>query len=155
VLAVLAGQLLLAGPASAHAELLETHPGNGQRLAEAPAEITLRFGESVGIIPGGLRLINADTGDEVSTPDPKSAGDTVRWPMPDDLPDGVYLVSWRVISADSHPVAGAFRFGIGVATTPVANETTTSSAPWQLSLARWLGYLAFAAVAGVVAVASL
>jgi copper transport protein len=155
VMAVVGVQVLLAGPASAHAELLETQPANGQRLAHAPAEITLRFGESVGIVAGGLRLINADTGEQVSTPDARSAGDTIRWPMPTDLPDGVYLVSWRVISADSHPAAGAFRFGIGVDAPPVEDQTTTAGAPWELVLARWLGYLAFAAVAGVVAVASL
>jgi copper transport protein len=155
VMAIVGVQILLAGPASAHAELIETQPANGQRLAKPPTEITLRFGESVGIVAGGLRLINAGTGEQVSTPDARSAGDTIRWPMPADLPDGVYLVSWRVISADSHPVEGAFRFGIGVAATPVENQTTTTGAPWQLVLARWLGYLAYAAVAGVVTVASL
>jgi copper transport protein len=155
VVALLGTQVVLAGPASAHAELIETRPANGERLATAPTEITLRFSERIGLIPDALRLINGDTGKTVSTPDPKSAGDTIRWPMPADLPDGVYLVSWRVISADSHPIAGAFRFGVGVDAPPVENQTASSRAPWQLSLARWADYLAFAIVAGVVAVAWL
>jgi copper transport protein len=75
--------------------------------------------------------------------------------MPADLPDGAYLVSWRMISADSHPVSGAFSFGVGTNATPVANQTTAGGAPWQMSIARWAGYLAFALIAGVVALASL
>jgi copper transport protein len=146
-------QLLLAGPASAHAELLGTTPKNGERLATPPAEVTLRFSESVGVINGGLRLIDSATGEQVTTPPARAAGDSIVLPMPSDLPDGAYLVSWRVISADSHPVAGAFSFGVGANAAPVADETTITGAPWQMSLARWLGYLAFALIAGVVAIA--
>jgi copper transport protein len=156
---LLLGQILLAGPASAHAELLKTSPHNGQRLATAPTEITLTFSESVGIVNGGLRLINSTTGDQVETPQPYAVGNTVRWPMPADLADGAYLVSWRMISADSHPVSGAFSFGVGIGAganvAPVADETTTTGAPWEMSLARWAGYLAFALIAGVVAIACL
>jgi copper transport protein len=152
---VLLGQILLAGPASAHAELLKTSPRNGQRLATPPAQITLTFSEKVDIVSGGLRLIDSGTGDQVTTPDPRAVGSAVVWPMPPDLPDGAYLVSWRMISADSHPVAGAFSFGIGANAAPVANETTATGAPWQMSVTRWAGYLAFALVAGVVAFACL
>jgi copper transport protein len=152
---LLLAQILLAGPASAHAELIATTPRNGQRLASAPSEVTLRFTESVGIVAGGLRLIDSDTGEQVETPAPHAAGDSIRWPMPPDLPDGAYLVSWRVISADSHPVAGAFSFGVGADATPVADETTVSGAPWQMSVAKWFGYLAFALIAGIVALACL
>jgi copper transport protein len=151
------GQILLAGPASAHAELLKTSPHNGQRLATAPTEITLTFSETVGIVSGGLRLINSTTDEQVETPEPHAIGNTVRWPMPADVPDGAYLVSWRMISADSHPISGAFSFGVGAGANvaPVANETTTTGAPWQMSIARWAGYLAFALIAGVVAIACL
>jgi copper transport protein len=150
---VILGQLVLAGPASAHAELLSTSPRNGQRLATPPTQVTLTFSEKVGIVSGGLRLIDTDTGDDVETPQARSVGDTVVWPMPADLPDGRYLVNWRMISADSHPVAGAFSFGVGASAAPVVDETTATGAPWQLSVTRWLGYLAFAMVAGVVALA--
>src|SRR3954469_14314600 len=143
---LIVGQILLAGPASAHAELLRTSPRNGQRLATPPTQVTLTFSEQVGIVSGGLRLIETDTGDDVATPDARTVGDTVVWPIPADLPDGRYLVDWRMISADSHPVAGAFSFGVGASAAPVVDETTATGAPWQLSVTRWLGYLAFAMV---------
>ena len=42
--------------------------------------------------------------------------DQLRIPLPADLPDGVYTVSWRVVSeADGHATAGAFSFGVNVA----------------------------------------
>ncbi len=50
--------LLLASPASAHAELVASTPGNGARLAQAPAKVEMRFTEAVNLIPGGIRLVD-------------------------------------------------------------------------------------------------
>lgn len=33
--------------------------------------------------------------------------------LPDKLAQGTYMVSWRVVSADGHPISGAFTFSIG------------------------------------------
>ena len=44
----------------------------------------------------------------------RSAGDPTRSSSRcSDLPEGWYLVYWRVISADGHPVRGAFTFAVG------------------------------------------
>ncbi len=147
--------LLLAAPGSAHAELESTTPANGQRLAAAPSQVTLTFSESVNLLDDGISLLNSD-GAVVSTPDPTVDGHTVTWPMPQHLRNGPYVVTWRVISADGHPVDGAFSFGVGAAARaiPVAvssGQSTAQTAPWQVVGVRLIGYLAFAVVAGVVA----
>lgn len=147
--------LLLASPGSAHAELVGTSPQNGKRLATAPKEVTLTFSESVNLLDDGIRLL--DDGALVPTPDPTADGHTVTWAMPAHLGRGAYLVTWRVISADGHPVEGAFSFGVGARPEIVPDdiakaEKGAQTAPWQVVGARLLGYLAFAVVAGVVAV---
>jgi copper transport protein len=147
--------LLLAAPGSAHAELVQTTPANGQRLEQAPAQITLAFSESVNLLEDGISLLNSH-GATVSTPDPSVDGHTVTWPMPEHLRNGPYVVTWRVISADGHPVEGAFSFGVGAAARAVpgavsTGESTDQTAPWQVVWIRLVGYLAFAVVAGVVA----
>ena len=139
--------LLLASPASAHAELVASTPGNGARLAQAPAEVEMRFTEAVNLIPGGIRLVD-EAGASVRTSEPAVAGHTLTWRMPTDLAQGSYVVSWRVVSSDGHPVAGAFSFGIGTPALAVAGNTPTT--PWTVVAARLAGYLGFALFAGVV-----
>ena len=48
--------------------------------------------------------------------------------LPDDLPQGTQIVSYRVISEDGHPVAGSMVFSIGAVTgaAPPANAS-----PWR------------------------
>ncbi len=147
--------LLLAAPGSAHAELVSTTPANGQRLATAPSQITLNFSESVNLLDDGISLLNSD-GAVVSTPAPTVDGHTVTWPMPSHLRNGPYVVTWRVISADGHPVDGAFSFGVGAAARVIpdavsSGQSSAQTAPWQVVGIRLIGYLAFAVVAGVVA----
>ncbi len=139
--------LLLASPASAHAELVASTPSNGAQLAQAPTRVEMRFTEAVNLIPGGIRLVD-DTGASVRTPEPAVAGHTVTWRMPTDLSQGSYVVSWRVVSSDGHPVAGAFSFGIGTPALAVAGNSPT--APRTVVAARLAGYLGFALFAGVV-----
>ncbi|MFI7079326.1 FixH family protein [Micromonospora sp. NPDC049903] len=114
VLAGLLGLLaavLPAAPASAHAVLLGTDPADGAVLATTPAQITLTFNEPVAVRPGGVRLLDA-AGEEVSA-DSRSVDTTVVLTVPPELPGGTYIVTFRVISADSHPVSGGFSFAVG------------------------------------------
>ena len=148
---------LLASPASAHAELVATDPANGAQLVEAPDEITMTFTESVNLLEGGIRLVDS-VGATVQTSEPVVDGHTVSWGMPRKLPDGAYTVTWKLVSSDGHPVAGAFSFGVGAAArtlgiTPGVTSAPPSSpeAPWPVVAARLAGYLAFAVLAGVVA----
>jgi copper transport protein len=157
VLAAVLG-LLFASPAAAHAELVATNPANGAQLDKAPDEITMTFTESVDVLDDGFRLVDS-VGATVPTPEPVADGHTVSWPMPADLPDGPYTVTWKLVSSDGHPVAGAFSFGVGTAAASVlgitpgvtSEESASPEAPWPVVAARLAGYLAFALLAGVVA----
>src|SRR5690606_14383990 len=106
---VLAGGAVLAAgsPAYAHATLVATSPANGAELDAPPAEIRLRFSERVTVAPDGVTLRDAD-GVVVETPPAGTTPEdptTVVLPVPGDLPQGAYVVVYRVVSEDSHPVA--------------------------------------------------
>jgi copper transport protein len=160
-LAVL-GSLLLASPAAAHAELVDIAPANGAQLTRPPTEVRMTFTESVNLVDDGIRLVD-HVGATVRTPDPTVDGRTVTWPMPADLPEGPYVVTWRVVSTDGHPVSGAFSFGVGTAAAAPGSTNSTgttgtsvntvasgSTVPWPVVVLRLAGYLAFALFAGVV-----
>jgi len=102
------------GRVSAHAELLDSDPQPGAVLDTAPAHITLTFTEPVEISLGAIRLFDG-TGSSIDVsaarhPDGNEAIVEVDLPA---LADGSYVVDWRVVSADSHPVHAAFTFQVG------------------------------------------
>lgn len=156
--------VLFASPAAAHAELLSITPANGAQLTSPPTKVQMTFSESVNLIEGGIRLVN-DSGATVPTSEPTVRGSTLTWPMPAELPKGAYVITWRVVSSDGHPVSGASSFGIGTAAVAVPNSTTGTgalgatgssvatgaTAPWSVVLVRLVGYVAFALCAGVAA----
>jgi copper transport protein len=118
VLLTLLGTMLVFGAiapaASAHAALLQTTPGDAEILQKSPTEVTLTFGERVGTGLGGLRVLSAE-GDRADTGQISQTanGSKVHLQLRPKLPEGSYVVIWRVVSADSHPVSGAFTFSIG------------------------------------------
>ncbi|WP_245697799.1 copper resistance CopC family protein, partial [Streptomyces phaeochromogenes] len=104
-----------AGPVSAHSAVRETTPGEGTVLKSAPKQVTMTFTESVGITDDSLRVLSPENR-RVNAGDTEHASgrsDSVRVPLDDGLADGTYTVAWRVVSADSHPISGAFTFSIG------------------------------------------
>ena len=103
-----------AAPAFAHATLLTTAPQNGAIYDTAPSQVKLRFSEAVEVSLGGIRVYDSDR-QRVVTGSPEHPGGTgseVAVSLPK-LSNGTYVVTWRVISADSHPVEGAFTFQVG------------------------------------------
>ena len=110
--------LLFASPAAAHADLRNITPANGAQLDRPPTAVQLTFTESVNLVDGGIRLVDG-VGATVPTSDPTVEGHTVNWPMPADLPEGAYVVTWRVVSSDGHPISGASCFGVGTAAATV------------------------------------
>lgn len=136
VLAVAAVLLSGARPAAAHAVLLGQFPQPDASLAVAPAEVRLRFDEVV--TPVVVRVLDA-AGHTVSRPDAVSETDTtIHLRLPDRLTRGTYVVTYRVISADSHPVGGSFAFAIG--TTP-PDVALASHIAGSSDLARWSSVL--------------
>jgi copper transport protein len=108
----LLGGVVLAGPAAAHAGLVATEPGESARLETAPTEVTLTFNEGVSLGAGYARVLTAD-GERVDTDDASVDDGVVTIPLQPDLADGGYLVTYRIVSADSHPIQGAFSFVVG------------------------------------------
>lgn len=105
----LAALALVAGEALGHAALIDVEPADGAVLERAPPAAVLRFSEPV--TPIAVRLL-----DRTGTRRDLRAvveGESVRVALPPGLPDGPYLLSFRVTSVDSHPVAGTVAFTIG------------------------------------------
>ncbi|MEV5433726.1 copper resistance protein CopC [Streptomyces sp. NPDC052701] len=150
-----------AGPATAHSALKGSDPGDGTVLRSAPRDLTLTFTESVGLLDDSFRVY--DPGNRrVRTGEPRHAGgrsDTARVTLPAGLGEGTFTVAWRVVSADSHPVSGAFTFSVGKPSpTPAAVPTGPVEHPLTGSLhdaARHLAYLAVALLVGTAAFAAL
>lgn len=105
---------VLAAPASAHASLLSTDPSNGGVYDTPPKAVTLRFSEGVEVALGGIRVYTSDR-ERVVTGKPEHPNgqqSVVTTSLPK-LDTGTYVVTWRVTSADSHPVEGAYTFQVG------------------------------------------
>ena len=102
------------GRVSAHAELLKSDPEPGAVMDTAPKNITLTFSEPVEISLGAIRLFDG-TGSSIDVsaarhPDGRDEAVEVDLPA---LDNGSYVVDWRVVSADSHPVHAAYTFQVG------------------------------------------
>ncbi|GCB51273.1 copper resistance CopC/CopD family protein [Streptomyces sp. NL15-2K] len=146
VLALLFGG---AGPASAHAILTRSDPADVSVLKTAPKQITLAFSESVSFSGASLRVLSPKNLRVDRGPVTHAGGkmDTARVMLAGKLPEGTYTVSWRVISADSHPVSGAFTFSIGQPSTTTAAVPTESAA--DTSTSRPYGFFRYVAYGGL------
>ncbi len=112
--------LLMAGPrpAFAHAGLVGMEPADGAVLDTAPAALVLRFNEPVQ--PLVARLIDPEGRTRVLPPPSASDAQTLTFALPPDLARGTFVLSWRVVSGDGHPVAGGQSFSIGAPSAPGA-----------------------------------
>ncbi|MCK7623292.1 copper resistance protein CopC [Streptomyces sp. RS10V-4] len=156
VAAVLFGALAAgAAPAAAHAALTGSDPAQGAVVAHAPEQVTLTFSEGVAMGDDSLRVLDPH-GKRVDRGTLRNlcSGSVVKYGagLPPGLPDGTYTVAWQAVSADSHPVSGAFTFSIG------APSSTTAPLPQQeagggpvgalYEIARYLAYAGFALLVG-------
>ena len=104
--------LLTALPASAHAVLQATTPGDGAHLDTAPTIVSLTFNEHIDAPLGAVRVFDQH-GSRVDNGNVVARDNTVTAGLIGGLGDGAYVVTWRVISSDSHSVRGAFTFTVG------------------------------------------
>ncbi|HEV2502228.1 MAG TPA: copper resistance CopC/CopD family protein [Mesorhizobium sp.] len=121
-----------AGQASAHASLVKTEPADGAMLQQSPSRFSLAFSEPVS--PLVLTLVRPDGTPERLTSF-RSDGQTLDIDNPQPLGNGTHVLSWRVISADGHPVGGSLLFSVGsVSAAPAAGDAID---PW-LHRAIWV-----------------
>ncbi len=146
--------LALALPVFAHAELVRSSPEANAALDRAPAQIELAFSEALEpsfseiqvLDSNGIRVDSADS--RLDPADPARLLISVR-----SLPDGVYTVAWKVLSAvDGHVTEGAFPFAVGKVDAASLAAAGQASRQVRISVgeiaARWLMYLSSAALAG-------
>src|SRR6266542_1507364 len=119
----------LAPAASAHATLLFTSPAADSAVPVSPKAITLTFNEPVTLAGPPVTLTAAGGQKTGLGPPRQSRGrSVVTVPVSTRLGDGVYTVSWQVISADGDPVSSSFTFAVGPA--PESLATTAAGLPY-------------------------
>ena len=103
---------------------------------------------------GGVRVLNTD-GERVDKDDAKAVDDTVTVSLRDGLGDGPYVVAWNVVSADSHPVNGAFTFVVGAGAAATDEQVASllalpSDKAWRVAagVGRFLSYAGLLLAAG-------
>jgi copper transport protein len=147
-LATLLSLLGFASGASAHASLISAAPADGSVLVSAPKMVQLQFNESV--TPAVIHLIDAEgrARDDTSV---RAVGEAILITLPDDLPQGTQVLSYRVISQDGHPVGGSLLFSVGAVTRAAGEEPPhrriVDALIWLTRIAVYLGL--FAGIGGV------
>ena len=132
---VMLAALALAPAALAHASLIRSEPADRAVVARSPPTLTLVFNEPV--TPLVLRLASGGGEHTIELTDVTAVDATLTVRLPNALPQGTHLVSWRVVSADGHPVGGAFTFSIGQPSAAPPRLQLASDPP--LRAAVWLG----------------
>ncbi|MEU1512387.1 copper resistance protein CopC [Streptomyces sp. NPDC005811] len=151
-LAVTGALLAGAGPAAAHAALTGSDPAQGVVVDKAPTQVTLTFSETVSLNDDSLHVLDPK-GAEVDEGKPSNtSGTSYAVQLHAGLPDGTYTVTYQVVSADSHPVAGAYTFSIGSPSkTSVSVSDRTAGGGvvgWLYGFGRYMSYAGFIVMVG-------
>lgn len=157
VLALLGAWAVLAiggaTPALAHATVAGSDPAESSRLQAAPSKVTVTFSEDVGVGAGFLKVVDGK-GNTVSTGSATSNGRDVSVALASGLGDGSYIVSYRITSADSHPIDGAYAFVVGdgpliAATGSVLGGGTDGVVSDVFTVARWISFVGIVLFGGL------
>lgn len=156
--ALLAAFFAAAAPASAHAALTSSDPADGAVVATAPAQITLSFSEGVAMNGDSIRVLDP-RGKRVDTGELRDlcSGSIIRYgtALRPGQPDGTYTVAWQAISADSHPISGAFTFSIGAPSETAVSLPSRAAGDGPVAvaygIARYVAYAGFAVLVGAAA----
>ncbi|MBV9593039.1 MAG: copper resistance protein CopC/CopD [Actinobacteria bacterium] len=148
--------LAFAPAASAHATVVGSTPVDGSRLSAAPSSVTIDFDEAVTI--GGrigyLHVVDqagrrVDTG---ATTHPGGDASKITVALRGGLGDSTYTASFRIVSADSHPVAGAVRFLVGngsfAAVSSSGPSATNGVTSKTYDVIRWVSFAGLALLGG-------
>ncbi len=152
VLLALLGAVASASPAAAHATLVATDPVEGEVLASTPDLVTFTFDEPVSLTSDAVQVFDA-TGAPVESTS-ASRDRVITTDLPDALDDGTYVVVWKAVSADGHPIAGSLSFSIGTASpsvaAPAVPEVRVEPARSLLSAVHAIGYVGLLTAGGLV-----
>ena len=143
----LAALVALAFPAaaSAHATLQGTTPHFGTELATAPKTIALHFDQHVKLLPGAVKVIDANGKNHVLSSVSRGVDVVARLGR---LPVGAYTVRWQGVSADSHVVSGVWTFGVGVKAPSISAAYGAGGPTTREHVVRWIWFLGLALTIG-------
>lgn len=131
---VLLGLLAGVPTAAAHAQLKSSNPADGAQLKTAPKQITLQFGESVDAGFATVTVLGPDGKSHWEAGKAQADSAKVSAPLRPLGPKGRYVIKYRVLSADGHPVSGSVTFslqhaGHGTPAPAAAGSTTAGKSP--------------------------
>lgn len=141
-----AGVLLIGGPARAHDSLEGAVPAPDSTVRTPPTDLELRFSAD----PRAITVTAVDaSGAPLGLGPTTRSGDTaqVDWPT---TAAGRYLVSWRIISSDGHPVGGSYTFTVDPEATPSSPASAGSTSRTATIVAVPLAVVAGALGVGIV-----
>jgi copper transport protein len=148
--------LALPAGAAAHAVLIKTVPEASVTLNEPPRQVALTYSEAVEPRFAIVSVTDA-AGRQLAAGPPRRSPtnpDTLLVPL-ERTHEGWYLVFWRAVSVDGHPVRGAFTFAVGPNAGPAPQfpvpSTSESAATPRLLIARWVVFLSVMAAIGLLA----
>jgi copper transport protein len=156
--ALLVGGTVAAAPALAHAVVTSTDPADGSRLKEMPASVSITFSEKVGLDLGYLRVVDTrgKRVEDGTATHPDGRNDTATVKLQSGLKDGGYIASYRVVSADSHPITGAFAFTVGDGPLVDASGAVSDSSGADgtvntlFTITRWASFLGLILLGGLI-----
>ena len=146
--------LALPAAAWAHAALVHTVPTASVVVNSPPPVVQLTYTEAVEPRFAAVSVTNAAGQSQTAAPPRRSASDPKTLVVPlKRVSSGWYLVYWRVISVDGHPVRGAFTFAVGPNAGPppqfvIPSISETAATP-RLITARAIVFVAFMAAIGL------
>ena len=101
--------------AYAHSTLVSSNPASGAILNSAPTRVSLTFNEKLLIISGknpNSLQVTSMTGDSPIVGPLVIVGNKISVPLKSKPQKGRFKISYRVVSADGHPIQGSFFFSI-------------------------------------------
>ncbi len=130
-----------------HATLLRTVPPANSRLEQAPPRVELHFNEGIEEIFNGVKVLNRNGLPVHSAQATLSRNRReLSVALKDNIPNGIYTVSWRATSSDGHQIGGNFGFSVGEefqASEMVAGQPETGEnwPGFSMAVTRWLYFL--------------
>ncbi|MBE1593774.1 copper resistance protein CopC [Nonomuraea angiospora] len=126
--AALACALILifpASPAFAHDALKSSSPAKNSQVGSVD-EIELEYSASVKF---PFVVLHDAAGKEVLLGKPVLDGPKVLTDVPQPLPPGPYVIAWRVVSSDGHPIEGEIPFSVKGSPSPSASPSSIGGGP--------------------------